>query len=891
MSAFFPINPGGGAGGGQPQQGNAFVNATINGNDLALIRGDGSSVRVDLSKIIPDITDDLIKNITLNGNNLTLEYASGTTHDVDLKPILNAANVDYDNTTSGLQSTTTQDAIDEINNKLNDAYVSSDYTETTGEFDLIKVDGTKDTYRLAGLDRYNLFLGHNTFNELILLGKTPFVSTGGSKQTSAHRVDRYCGDRRVSTHSDGSPNPKYISAIKIEILPSVDVGETVSGVYVAEITKGNSRLVDIIGDVIVNNGSYLVEQDELGAKVIYVPIRKEYQVDTYFLIGKQGDRNLRESWDAYSPKEEFVNDFPITNFPQAGTQLNWTTGNGWVVTHGLVTDDINVREELSKIGNCDIVSSQIVGKELILIKQDGNRFSIDLTPVLKANNVSFDNATSGLQATTVQGAIDEIDGKVNNAYIDANFDDVSGDLTLIKPNGQNSVLSLSSLLFDVTFDDTNNTLNKVQNGVTTPVIDHVVTEWDDLEFVSKTKGDIRNIFNKHTQIQKDRYYTPVSGGGYEIHSNTSWDLAYIPVVPGQQITVIKNTHDSQNFGVYNEQRRHQQHIVVSGQLVNGMRVYRMTINPTLPQGDTYHLLINMHKAGNNPVDPNKVMVFNGDIANDDLPKEYIPYATHGSIFIDGSEVVHTFNPQGSTLVSQNTQDAIIELDRKITINSESAVKTVNNQRPDAQGNVQVEIGHITGLQNALDGKVNITQLSPIAQPNKVPVLGQNGKLDTAMIPDLSINQVHSVANKQEALNLIANGTASIGHVFILRDDNNSVHMYVNQAGADFNDKCVQLTMSNGSIVSVNQITGDSNGNVTLTANQIRLEAKPTVTVEEELGKKVSTINSVAPNAQGNIDLELGVASDKLQLKVNNTEKSTLNLYTDAEANGLIAYFI
>lgn len=297
----------------------------------------------------------------------------------------------------------------------------------------------------------------------------------------------------------------------------------------------------------------------------------------------------------------------------------------------------------------------------------------------------------------------------------------------LEPNGTNLIVTkkdgtiervdLAPLLGVRTFnyDIPTRTITVTDENGRQHTVPHIITEWDDLEFVSKTKGNIRNIFNKNTQIVKDRYYTPVSGGGYQIHSNTNWDLAYMPVVPGQEITLIKNTHDSQNYGVFDAQLTHYQHIGEGGQLVNGMRVYRMTIDPALSPGNTYYLLINMYKGVNNPVDPNKVMVFNGNIIDDDLPKEYIPYATHGSIYIDGNEVVHTFNPAGSSLVSQNTQDAIIELDRKITTTNESSIKTINSQTPDTQGNIDLELENAQDVINFKVGAQTINTITYATQ--------------------------------------------------------------------------------------------------------------------------------------------------------------------------------
>ena len=54
---------------------------------------------------------------------------------------------------------------------------------------------------------------------------------------------------------------------------------------------------------------------------------------------------------------------------------------------------------------------------------------------------------------------------------------------------------------------------------------------------------------------------------------------------------------------------------------------------------------------------------------------------------------------------------------------------------------------------------------------------------------------------------------------------------------------------------------------------------------------INTINTESPDAQGNIDLALEMVADELQFKVNNDAKNRLELYTDADANTLIQYFV
>ena len=54
---------------------------------------------------------------------------------------------------------------------------------------------------------------------------------------------------------------------------------------------------------------------------------------------------------------------------------------------------------------------------------------------------------------------------------------------------------------------------------------------------------------------------------------------------------------------------------------------------------------------------------------------------------------------------------------------------------------------------------------------------------------------------------------------------------------------------------------------------------------------VNTINTESPDAQGNIDLALEINVDNLEFKVKDNVKNTLELYTDADANTLIQYFV
>ena len=524
MSGFFPIFPGGGGGGGGQNPANAFTNVQLVGDNLVFTRDGGGFASVNLSQIVPT---DLVTNVELNDTTLVITKKDGSIENINLKPILTATNTSFDNTGTGLTSQNVQQAIIEINSKINDAYVDVELDVNTNELKFTTASGVEESVDLtdilggditdvvynernhvltvskknqpdavydlsdligvvsvnynqqtnkitysdkdgvehdvvdlskfvtsvnnqtpdqqgnvtvnaehieyddtnmnlglsnvqevleyleedkASLNKDNIFIGHNTFNELILLGKTPFVKTNAPLQSGdGHATDRYCGIRTVSTHYNNSQQPRYVSAIKIRVADKYAIGDTIDNVYIVEIEKVNNRTDDIVRETIVSNGSFIVEEDNEYVKCIYIPVQKSYNVDTYFLIGKEGDRALRECrYTSLTDIDECVNNLNINALPAKDQPLNHNTGNGWVIIHSLVEDDINVRDALLSIGDGDIKSAEVVGKDLILTKTNGDTVIADLTPVLNANNVSFDNVNSTLNATTVQGAIDEL---------------------------------------------------------------------------------------------------------------------------------------------------------------------------------------------------------------------------------------------------------------------------------------------------------------------------------------------------------------------------------------------------------------------------------------------------------------------------------------------------
>ena len=359
------------------------------------------------------IKDQFIKSASLDGNTLKIEKENGNTVDVDLEPILRADNISYDNSNTALGLDNVQDVLEFLE---------------------------KDK---ASLSKNNVFVGTNTFSDVKLLGKNTFVETDGYWQTGFHPTDRYCGYRSVSTHSDGASTPKYVSAIRIDVDEGLDVGDTVGGVHIVEVEKKTSKLTDIVGDKITEGGSFIVEKDSRGQKVIYVPVEKEYTKDTYFLIGQAGLSQMAQTCYLNVPNDESINKLMFNDLPATGQPLNHNHGINWVIRHALTNDAIDVREELKSLNNdiADVASGTV-------------------TPVTGQAPNDQGEVTVGI--ANIQGLQDALDNKVNTSEVGNSAD------LIPRLNNQGKLVDtiIPELAITRIIDVTNQAeaLNKVNSG-------------------------------------------------------------------------------------------------------------------------------------------------------------------------------------------------------------------------------------------------------------------------------------------------------------------------------------------------------------------------------------------------------------------------------------------
>ncbi len=358
-------------------------------------------------------------------------------------------------------------------------------------------------------------------------------------------------------------------------------------------------------------------------------------------------------------------------------------------------------------------------------------------------------------------------------------------------------------------------------------------DWKDLSYVKQYK--YINLMDYDKRIN-GKWYNDDSG---VMKSNASWSVYELDVVEGNQYTILRKRNDDARYVYFNDNTHVSTEVVTSASI---NRWYRQTI--TIPQGANKVHFCFQH--GLNPV--GDIMVLEGEITE---AVDFIPYISEPVNVLVGAEVGYKFNNANTNLQSTTLANAIRELDVKIANAGSGTVNSVNNQLPDPQGNVTIDIQHIAGLQAQLDEKVPKSDLTTTPQPNKVPQLNQQGKIELALLPDLSINKVHSVADKQEAIDLINNQTASVGDIFILRDNNNSVHMYVDENGNTFDDKCVELTISNGTVKTVNNLAPNATGNVTVTSTDIEYDNAISGLVAQNVKAAIDELNTNIKNSYSN----------------------------------------
>lgn len=198
---------------------------------------------------------------------------------------------------------------------------------------------------------------------------------------------------------------------------------------------------------------------------------------------------------------------------------------------------------------------------------------------------------------------------------------------------------------------------------------------------------------------------------------------------------------------------------------------------------------------------------------------------------------------------------------------------------------------LANLINEKADKFESTDIGGQDHATKVVKLNSEGKLDSAMLPDLALTTVQTADNRDAALELITNGDVQVGDVVVLTDEKNKSFMCKNVEGSSFEENFLELCMADGAVKKVNGELANDNGEVEINATHVKL-ANGVDTVEAELAKKVTTINNVEAN-DGNIELALveNTSDNRLDLTVGDQVISSILFMTSEEVEEIKNQFV
>lgn len=176
--------------------------------------------------------------------------------------------------------------------------------------------------------------------------------------------------------------------------------------------------------------------------------------------------------------------------------------------------------------------------------------------------------------------------------------------------------------------------------------------------------------------------------------------------------------------------------------------------------------------------------------------------------------------------------------------------------------------------------------------DKVVRLGRDGKLNTNMLPELAINRVLTADSKTAALGMRgpSEGQLQLGDVVIITGEHNKVYMCKSgETGITFDDAFIELSLGNGTVKTVNGQTPGTDGNVTVTANNISYtgtigEAVKTNVQEaidalkDEANKGIKSINGGRPNANGEMNVTVNTAGNGIAMTFG-TNGTAVNVVT------------
>ena len=140
--------------------------------------------------------------------------------------------------------------------------------------------------------------------------------------------------------------------------------------------------------------------------------------------------------------------------------------------------------------------------------------------------------------------------------------------------------------------------------------------------------------------------------------------------------------------------------------------------------------------------------------------------------------------------------------------------------------------------------------------SKLVKLASNGKLDESLIPAIALNEVIPATDKNNALSLIGTGVGQINRGDVVTLADGSIHIYkgrpTGQTDNNFDRDFLSLSVGNGTVKRVNNITPGADGNVTVLAEHIKYHASTPLNMKQALDGKVNESDAVTSSQANKI---------------------------------------
>src|SRR5690554_5815337 len=466
---------------------------------------DGSDVQFDVRSV--EVVFDAASNVYN-----FLDAAGAVIASIDM----NASNVAFDNTTSGLTATTVQAAIDEIAavaGGLSDALVDNGdgtYTHTTVSGDVIIIDANTVSVTVAGgvytfVDGVgNTITTIDTNAAAIAYDNTASGLAATNVQAALDELATQIGDLDLIDNLDGTFS--LMAPDGITVLGTVsksDLTDEGDGLYTFTNNDGSDvqfdvRSVEVVFDAATNVYNFL---DSAGTVIASIDINASNVAYDNATSGLTAT-DVQAAIDEIAAVAGGLSDDLVDN------------GDGTYTHTTVAGDTVTIDANTVSVTVVDGVYTFLDGDNQIITTIDTN-----------ADAIAYDNTTSGLAATNVQAAIDEL-ASLSDVLVD------NGDGTYTHTTVSKAVVTIDANTVSVTVVDGVYTFLDGDNQIITTID----TNADAIAYDNTTSGLAAT--NVQAAIDEER---SLAGGLSDILVDNGDGTYTHTTVSGAVVTIDANT--------------------------------------------------------------------------------------------------------------------------------------------------------------------------------------------------------------------------------------------------------------------------------------------------------------------------------------------------------------